>query len=286
MEADRPRVLVCYDGSVPAADAIEVAALLLPDASPIVAVAWTPPYASDPVRHRLRHDTAGIDGFVAAIEREGEAGAHRLAAMGVALAAAHGWKAEPLVERAFGGEGLQLVQVAERAGADLIVTGARGLGGARAVFGSVSDVVVHYASCPVLVVPHPLLQAERSAQAGGPVVVGWDGSAGSDAALAAAKALFPLRTVVPVLVDDGVTPSGPAPAGLKRLPRTGIAAEHGRAIATALSGQARSDHAALLAVGSLGRSALREIVLGSVTMAVLHHAGRPVLVAHHRGAGG
>ncbi|GIE29706.1 universal stress protein [Actinoplanes italicus] len=285
MGSGTSRVLVCYDGSVPAAAAIEVAATLLPDAFAVVTVAWTPPYASDPVRHRLRRDTDSIDDFVAAIEREGAAEAHRLAAMGVTVAAAHGWKAEPLVERAFGGEGLHLVQAAERVGADLIVTGARGLGGARAVFGSVSDVIVHYASCPVLVVPHPLLQPERSALPDGPVVVGWDGSVGSDAALEVAGKLFPHHHVVPVLVDDGDAPSGRTPERLTRLPRTGFVAEHGRAIAAALSGQARAERAALLTVGSLGRSALLEIVLGSVTMAVLHHAGRPVLVVPHRGTG-
>jgi nucleotide-binding universal stress UspA family protein len=177
------------------------------------------------------------------------------------------------------------VQVAERSGADLIVVGARGLGGARAVFGSVSDVIVHYASCPVLVVPHPLLQPERAALGGGPIVVGWDGSAGSDAAFAVAAKFFPLREVVPVLVQDGVAPSGRTPAGLKKAPRTGIAVEHGRAVAAALCGRAEAEQAALLAVGSLGRSALHEIVLGSVAMAVLHHAGRPVLVVPHRGAG-
>jgi nucleotide-binding universal stress UspA family protein len=41
----------------------------------------------------------------------------------------------------------------EEIGADLIVTGSRGLGGIRrALMGSVSESVVHHASCPVLVV--------------------------------------------------------------------------------------------------------------------------------------
>jgi nucleotide-binding universal stress UspA family protein len=33
-------------------------------------------------------------------------------------------------------------------------------------------------------------------------------------------------------------------------------------------------------VGSRGRSAVREILLGSVAMATLHHTRRPVLVVH------
>ena len=40
--------------------------------------------------------------------------------------------------------------------------------------------------------------------------------------------------------------------------------------------------AAVLVVGSRGRSALREILLGSVAMAALHHSPRPVVVVPHR----
>jgi nucleotide-binding universal stress UspA family protein len=47
----------------------------------------------------------------------------------------------------------QIVQVGEEIGADLIVLGSRGHGGVRrALMGSVSDGVVRYAHCPVLVV--------------------------------------------------------------------------------------------------------------------------------------
>ena len=47
----------------------------------------------------------------------------------------------------------QIVRVAQDIGAGLIVMGSRGLGGIkRALMGSVSDSVVRYAHCPVLVV--------------------------------------------------------------------------------------------------------------------------------------
>lgn len=47
----------------------------------------------------------------------------------------------------------EIVVLGEEIGADLIVTGSRGLGGMRrALMGSVSESVVHHASCPVLVV--------------------------------------------------------------------------------------------------------------------------------------
>lgn len=58
--------------------------------------------------------------------------------------------------------------------------------------------------------------------------------------------------------------------------------EHGRATAAGLAGEARTERAALPAVGSLGRSALREILLGSLAMAALHHTFRPILVVPHR----
>ena len=48
---------------------------------------------------------------------------------------------------------LEIVTLAEKVGAGLIVVGSRGLGGVRrALIGSVSDSVVRHAHCPVLVV--------------------------------------------------------------------------------------------------------------------------------------
>jgi nucleotide-binding universal stress UspA family protein len=287
------RILLGYDGSVPAAAAIEVAARLLPAANTTVAYLWTPPYANDALRRRLWHAMAGVDGFVAAIERQGEAEAGRLAATGVALAAAHGWRAGPLIRRSYGGEGLHLGEVAAEIGADLIVVGSRGLGGAQAVLGSVSDMVVHYAPRPVLVVPHPLVEpvlvvphplveSERATLDSGPVVVGWDASPAAAATLAVVARLFPARAVVPVLAEDGHEPPEHQVPGLVRVHRDGGHLERGRATAAALAGHARACRAALVAVGSRGRTPLREILLGSTAMATLHHAHRPVLVVPHR----
>ena len=60
-----------------------------------------------------------------------------------------------------------------------------------------------------------------------------------------------------------------------------LSSPHGarsRGVASALVEYAREREAALLVVGSRGRSAVRQIILGSVAMATLHHAYRPVLV--------
>jgi nucleotide-binding universal stress UspA family protein len=47
-----------------------------------------------------------------------------------------------------------LLRVAEREGADLIVVGSRGLGGALHELGSTSGALVTTSTVPVLVVPH------------------------------------------------------------------------------------------------------------------------------------
>ncbi|HEX6533949.1 MAG TPA: universal stress protein, partial [Gemmatimonadaceae bacterium] len=56
-----------------------------------------------------------------------------------------------------------------------------------------------------------------------------------------------------------------------------------RAVADALAESAAAEGAAVIVVGSRGRSAQLEMLLGSVAMAVLHRAHRPVLVVPSRG---
>ena len=278
------RVLIGYDGSLAAGAAIDAGARLFPRTRAWIAHVWTPPFASTSLRHRLWSGTANINEFVAALEREGRREATRLADTGVTLAAAVGWEAEPLVVRSYGGEGLQLAELAEQENADVLLIGSRGLGGARAVLGSASDLAVHYSTRPVLVVPHPLLMDEYAALGEGSVLVADDGSAGAEAALAEAIRLFPSRELARVTVDEGHTthdsdtapPAEQTPVTRLQVPRGHGAA--GRAVAGALSASARSRGAAVIVVGSRGRSALQEMLLGSVAMATLHHAHRPVLV--------
>jgi nucleotide-binding universal stress UspA family protein len=283
------RVLVGYDGSPAASFAIDAGARLFPHAHAWVAQLWTPPFASTALRHRLWRGTSHVDEFVAAAEREGEREAGRMAAVGVTLARAGGWDAEPVVVRSYSGEGVQLAELAEKMDADVVMVGSRGLGGAQAVLGSVSDMVVHYATRPVLVVPHPLLSDEYAALAGGPVLVGYDGSPGAQAALAVAGRLFPTRGLLLATVDDGRATQDAADASaadasaadeatVTRVHLPAGRGAPGRSVAGALAGCARNHDAAVLVVGSRGRSAVEEILLGSVAMATLHHAYRPVLV--------
>ena len=273
------RVLVGYDGSPAAGTAIDAAARLLPAAHAWITHMWVPPFANEAMRRRLWTGNGTLNQFVAAIEREGAAEAGRLTAMGVALARAAGWDPEPLVERSYGGEGFQFGELAEKLDPDLAVVGSRGLGGARAVLGSVSDMIVHYTPRPVLVVPYPLLTPEWTALETGPVVVAWDSSPGAVRALDAADRLLPGRRVVLVAVHDGDTPP-PAPPGRELVGSrlSGIHLVPSRAVAAALLAEANRLSAAAVVVGSRGRAVLPEILLGSVAMATLHHSPRPVLV--------
>jgi nucleotide-binding universal stress UspA family protein len=274
------RVIVGFDGSPSASAAINIGALLLPHAHAWITHLWTPPFADDGLRHRLWRGRHHLDQFIQAVEREGEWRAGRIADIGSTLARAAGWQAEPLLRRVEGGEGLELAQLIQQIAPDLALVGARGLGGVQAVLGSVSDMAVHYSPKPVLVAPHPLLSTDDAAIAAGPVVVGWDGSPGAHTALTATERLLPDRALLLASVDHDTTIDATASLPPGRVAQW-IDTGHGtpaRAVADALIAFARDHKAALLVVGSRGRSAVHEIVLGSVAMAVLHHAHRPVLV--------
>lgn len=72
-----------------------------------------------------------------------------------------------------GNPGPQLVEIAKREGAGLIVTGTRGLGAVReAILGSVSHYLVQHAEVPVVVVPpdrHVRQQAAKPVAVGEPI---------------------------------------------------------------------------------------------------------------------
>jgi nucleotide-binding universal stress UspA family protein len=291
MPTEPIRVVVGYDGSPSANLAIDAGALLLPNARCWVTHLWTPPFASESIRQRVWAGVSTIDEFREAIEREGAHEAEQVVSTGVILARAAGWDAEPLVRRSYGGEGLLFASIAEEVDADLVLVGARGLSGTSAALGSVSDVVVRHTPRPVLVVPRPLLTAEYAALRNGPVLVGFDASTGARTAAATAGRLFPTRQVVLVAVDgDEATLSAaaepaeagdggpPAGAELVAIPAARRFGSHARAVADALAAYARQRGAAVIVVGSRGRSTAREILLGSVARATLHHAHRPVIV--------
>lgn len=279
-DEQRLGVLVGYDGSPDAARAIAVGALLLPSAVATIVHFWTPPFASPPLRKRLRARARTLDEQIALVEQEGHAEAQQLADDGVALAVAAGWRAAPLVKRGYGDIGFDFARLAEHHRPAAVVVGARGLSGARAVMGSVSDATVHYSPVPVLVVGHPVLTSERRAAAQGPILIGYDGSPGADHVVAGARELFPDRRLVVAAVGDAEAPEpsvlGAADGETVHVEAMGF--RHGRGVAGALAALAEKHDVAAVVVGSRGQSAGREILLGSVAMAVLHDGHRPALV--------
>ena len=271
------RVLVGFDGSPDAAQAITVGAALFPEAQAHISHVWMPPFTVHPSPAQVR-EARTVDGLIQMLEEQGRARADQVIADGVALAREAGWTAEPVSRRGFAGEGLELARLAEEIGADVLIVGARGLSGVRALLGSVSDVVAHYSPMPALVVPRRGSDNLVQDAGSGPVITAFDGSEGAALALATARRLWPSREHVVArvgcpaaedLASDGeLVATVLAPKGMR---------ETARSVADALAGHAAAIGAAAVTVGSRGQSVHREILLGSVAMATLHHAHRPVL---------
>jgi nucleotide-binding universal stress UspA family protein len=186
-------------------------------------------------------------------------------------------------------------------GADLVVVGARGLGGFRKLLlGSVSEQVLHHARCPVAIIRDVLAEAgEAAAEGAERIVVGGDGS--EDAQRAVRWALDEGRargaTVelvyawAPPFVDvSGLLPGrGDADAqreaevALERMlagqDTTGVNVETrpvpGPASAAIIQA---AEGATLLVVGSRGRGGFAGLLLGSVGRQVAAHAPCPVVV--------
>jgi nucleotide-binding universal stress UspA family protein len=145
---DATNLLIAYDGSDQSKEAITVAAKLFgPGARATLLYAWEPVamYPAVP----LGAPAPPMED----IERD-EQEAIRLVRDGVRHARELGLEAEGWTEQTTTSTWRTIVGAAERAGADLVVMGSRGLLGVRSMLlGSVSRLVAQHAPCPVLIVP-------------------------------------------------------------------------------------------------------------------------------------
>jgi nucleotide-binding universal stress UspA family protein len=191
------------------------------------------------------------------------------------------------------------VLVAESATARLVVVGDRGLGGFEGLLvGSVAPALAAHAHCPVVVVRG--LGGGTPPPEGGPVVVGFDGSPASEAALEFAveeavslgAPLVAVHAWQDIAVGDArgrlLYADSVADEARARLDE-GLApwrAKHPELVIEPVVVRDRpaqalvrcSAGALLVVVGSRGRGPLTGLLLGSVSQAVLHHAASPVAV--------
>lgn len=176
----------------------------------------------------------------------------------------------------------------------MVVVGSRGCGGLSGLpLGSVGLQVAGHASGPVTVVrghSRPL-----SGHQPGPVVVGADGSRAAEAAVAFAFDEAALRGV-PLLAVCALADSVAVLGARGRIREdfelavAKCAADHPEVTERRILAQGAprsalleaASQAQLLVVGARGRGGLRGMVLGSVSLAVLHYAQCPVSVIRHR----
>jgi nucleotide-binding universal stress UspA family protein len=154
------RLIVCYDGSDAAVDALNYGAALLPGAPALVVTLWKPipaealsPAARPPVA-----DPADA-------EEVPRRAAEQIAAEGVRRASSAGLDAEPLPVQATGPLWEAVETLAEERDALLVMCGTARSGMRSGLPGSLGHALVSHLSRPVLVVPSARATTERRREA-------------------------------------------------------------------------------------------------------------------------
>ncbi len=301
LSAGDPPILIAYDGSEDAKEAIAAAGRLLAPRLAFVVHMFSG--LSDRLLPETGTDALGLAGPPPLTGLELDA-AEGVVLEGADLATEAGFKPRSIVVEQQGKSWQLLLETAERHGAAAIVVGRRGRSGLRsALLGSVSNAVVHHSNVPVLVV------SPKGKSSGGPALLCYDDSEDAKLAIERAASLLKGReAIVAEVWQSWVTqmPYAPVAAGAvggmaqeldeiavtqsAELARAGV--EHARAagfearpfsqrsdvsVWRSLLDIAEEEEASLLVMGARGMSGISAI-LGSVSHAVLHHSERPVLI--------
>jgi nucleotide-binding universal stress UspA family protein len=307
-------ILIGYDGSDDAENAIRCAGDLLAPRRAILAYVW------DSLAELLLYTdvdqlTSSMKEATEELDAEDAREAELIAGRGAEIAEEAGFEAAATVARGRPKAWPTLLALADEHRADAVVVGSRGLGMVKsALLGSVSSGVLDHARVPVLIVP-PLAELH----APGPVVIGYDGSEHARAAVTAVGRLLKVRRSILQTVwisYHAVAAAGvaAAPVGvitkaaeeLDRGIREGAqqTADQGARLAEAeglevqaeavqangnvwrtLLDTAHAQRAAAVVVGSRGSSAFGAALTGSVSRALVHHAPAPVLVVRPPASG-
>ena len=154
-----PQLLIAYDGSEQASEAIAFAARTFGHARATVLFAWEPALLASLA---VGAPVVVPDGEIEQEEHQ----ALRIAEDGAEKARAAGLIAEAEAVETVESAWRTIVNAADRLHPDLIVMGTRGLSGVRSlVLGSVSHGVAQHASHPVLIVPSGEVVDRRRAEA-------------------------------------------------------------------------------------------------------------------------
>lgn len=303
------RLLIAYDGSDTAADAVRAVAQLFPRADARVTFVPKPSAAAEQVAlARIGAPDAVIVAAAQEHARAIRARTEGLLERGRSIAERVGLRATGEIAEA-ATPWRALVRAAADIDPDIIVCGSRGRGAfARSLLGSTSSSLLYHADRSVLVVP------PGGGDLDGPTVIGYDGSDGARAAIDAAARLLPGRPAVVVHAWSSLLERSYAGESAPLIPVADLheathdleelLAVHGaelaeegaalareagltaRAVATeacvgtwrALTASARGEGASVIVVGHRGRGALASTVLGSVSAGLAHNAELPVLI--------
>ncbi|HTX30392.1 MAG TPA: universal stress protein [Solirubrobacteraceae bacterium] len=155
-------ILIAFDGSPDSRAAVEKAAELFPEQPATVLTVWEP-FVEVVGRTAIGFGLVPSVPDALEIDEASQKAAERTAGEGVELASEHGMSAQPRVCSYVSTISRAILTEADRAGAEAIVLGSRGLTGLKSLLlGSVSHEVLQHADRTVIVVPSPQVAQSRA----------------------------------------------------------------------------------------------------------------------------